>query len=104
GDAFASLNGLGKGGAEARRIFLGHGAEAEVVGALFGEGEADESAALASHEGDGLGSDVLGGKHEVALVLAVFVVDDDNHAAGFDFFEGAGDVGHDGGVMHGSIV
>ena len=35
----------------------------------------------------------LGGEGEVALVLAVFVVDDDDHASGADLGEGAGDVG-----------
>ncbi len=64
-----------------------------MVGALLGEREADEAAAVAGHEVDGLGSDVLGGQGEVALVLAVLVVDDDDHAAGADFGEGAGDVG-----------
>ena len=69
------------------------GAEAEVVGALLGEGEADEAAAVAGHEVDGFGGDELGGEREVAFVFAVFVVDDDNHAAGLNLFEGAGDVG-----------
>jgi hypothetical protein len=64
-----------------------------VVGALLGEGEADEAAAVAGHEVDGLGGDELGGQGEVALVLAVLVVDHDHHAAGADLVECAGDVG-----------
>ena len=55
GDAFAGLDGLGEGGAEAGGVVLGHGTEAHVVGALFGEGEADEAAAEAGHEVDGFG-------------------------------------------------
>ena len=47
GDALAGLDGLGKGGAEARGVLLRHRRQAQVVGALFGEGEADEAAAEA---------------------------------------------------------
>ncbi len=93
GDAFAGLDGLGECGAEARGVLLGHGEEAQVVGALLGQGEADEAAAVAGHEVDGLGGDVLGGEGEVAFVFAVFVVDDDHHAAGADVGDGAGNVG-----------
>ena len=93
GDAFAGFDGLSEGGAEAGGVLLGHREEAEVVGALLSEGEADEAAAVAGHEVDGLGGDVLGGEGEVALVLAVLVVDDDDHAAGADLGDGAWDVG-----------
>ena len=100
GDAFAGLDGFGKGGAEARGVLLGHGAEAEVVGALLGEGEADEAASVSGHEVDGLGGDELGGEGEVAFVFAVFVVDDDDHASGAELFEGSGDVGECGWGCH----
>ena len=96
GDAFAGLDGLGKGGAEARGVLLRHGEEAQVVGALLGEGEADEAAAVARHEVDGFGGDELGGQGEVALVLAVLVVDHDDHAAGTNLVQGAGDAGKGG--------
>ena len=39
------------------------------------------------HEVDGVGRHELGGHHEVALVLAVLVVDDDDHLAGGDVLE-----------------
>ena len=93
GDALASFDGLSERGAEARGVLLRHGEEAQIVGALLSEGEADEAAAVAGHEVDGLGGDVLGGQGKVALVLAVLVIDHDHHAAGPDFGEGAGDVG-----------
>ena len=83
-DAFAGFDGLGEGGAEAGGVVLGHGAEAHVVGALFGKGEADEAAAEAGHEVDGLGGAELGGEGEVTLVLAILVVDDDDHAASLE--------------------
>ena len=51
---------------------------------------------MAGHEVDRLGRDMLGGEHEVAFVLAVFLVDEDDHAAG-------GQLGHqlgNGGNRH----
>ncbi len=46
-----------------------------------GSDEADQAAAVGGHEVDRLGRGHLGGDHEVALVLAVLVVDEDEHAA-----------------------
>ena len=46
-----------------------------------GEREADEAAALLGHEVDLLGGGELGRHREVALVLAVLVVADDDHPA-----------------------
>ena len=43
-------------------------------------GDADQAAAVAGHEVDGVGVDELGGQRQVALVLAVLVVDDDDEA------------------------
>ena len=67
GDAFASFDGLSEGRAEARGVLLRHGKEAEVVGALFCERQADKTATIAGHEVDGLGRDVLRSKGQVAL-------------------------------------
>jgi hypothetical protein len=72
---------------------LGHGRKAQVVGAVFGERKADETAAVTGHEVDGLGGDVLGSKGKIALVFAVLVVDHNDHATGLDIGYGAGDVG-----------
>ncbi len=52
--------------------------------------QADEPAAFAHHEVDVLGPHLLGGHDEIAFVLAVLVVDDDDHAARADFFEDFG--------------
>ena len=51
--------------------------------------EADQAARVGRHEVDVLGRDELGGEHEVALVLAIFVVDEDHHLAGADVFQRA---------------
>src|SRR5229473_2127634 len=93
GHARARVNRLSECGAVLRSVLGAHGTDAQVVEALLGHGEADQAASILGHEVDGFGSDLLGGERDVAFVLAVFVVDDDNHAAGADLLDGSGDVG-----------
>ena len=71
----------------------GHGTDVEVLEALFGHGEADQAASELGHEVDGFGRDLFGGEGEVAFVLAVFVVDHHDHAAGADFLNRVRNVG-----------
>ena len=52
-----------------------------------GDGEADEPPAVEGHEVDGLRGHELGRHGEVALVLAVLVVADDDHPAGLDLLQ-----------------
>ena len=59
-----------------------HGRQAQALAALARERQADQAAAEARHEIDGFRRDVLGGQHQVAFVLAVFLIDQDDHAAG----------------------
>ena len=70
-----------------------HGTNAQVVQPLFGHGQADQPAAVLGHEVDGFGSDFFCGQGEIAFVLAIFVVDDHNHAAGADFLDRGGNIG-----------
>jgi hypothetical protein len=93
GDALAGLDALGEGGPEARGILLRHRRQAKIVGALLGEGEADEAAAVTGHEIDRLGSDKFSGDGQVAFVFAVFIIDYHDHAAGLNLGNGAGDIG-----------
>ena len=93
GDAFTGFNGLSEGGSETRGVLLRHGEQTQMVGTLIREREANEAPAVAGHEVDGLGRNVLRSEGQVALVLAVFVIDDDDHAAGADLGDGARDVG-----------
>ena len=81
GDAFARLDGDGEGGLVAGAVVGGHQAEAELLDALAGQGEADQAAGVTGHEIDGLGRGELGGDDEVAFILPVFVIDEDEHAA-----------------------
>ena len=70
---------------EGRSLGLGvgddHEGQVEFVGALALEGCAEDPRGVLEEERHGLGRDVLGRHDEVALVLAVLVVDHDDHAA-----------------------
>lgn len=88
-----SVGGRGVDGDGERRlhrlgVVLDHLREAEPVQFVALHGGADQSAAFAHHEGDDLGGRLLGGDDEVALVLAVLVVDDHDGAAGRDVGDG----------------
>ena len=58
-----------------------HQRQVELVAALLGQRQADQAAAVAGHEVDRLGGHLLGRDRQVALVLAVLVVDHDHHPA-----------------------
>ena len=76
-----------------------HEGQVQLVAALFGEGKADEAAAVFGHEVDGVGGDFFGGHGEVAFVFAVLVVNENDHAALANFFDGF----FDGGEMGTSV-
>ena len=86
-DAVARLDRDRERGLERRLVLGRHQVEAELVAALGRQREADQPARLLGHEVDRLGRRELGGEHEVALVLAVLVVADDDHLAGADVLE-----------------
>ena len=67
--------------AEVGRVLLDHRRQLEGVAPLLGQGEADQPAPLARHEVDRLRRDLFGGDDEIAFVLAVLVVDDDDELA-----------------------
>src|SRR5207249_4240603 len=70
------------------RVRLGHRGEVELLDALAGEGEADHTAGVLDHEVDHLGRDQLRRADQVALVLTIFVVGDDDQFAGSDIVDG----------------
>ena len=86
-DALARLDGDGERGAERRLVLIGHLAQPELVAALLGQAEADEAAGVRDHEVDRLGRCELGRDREVALVLAILVVDDHDEAAFADLLD-----------------
>ena len=64
-----------------------HQLQVELVAALGGQRQADPAAGLAGHEVDRIRRHELGGDHQITLVLAVLVVDDDDHLAGGDVLD-----------------
>ncbi len=68
-------------------VVVGHRAKLELVAALGGETEADEPAPMRGHESDRLRRDELCREGEIALVLPVGVVDDDNEAPRADVLD-----------------
>ena len=80
-DALAGLDRDRERRLEGRLVLGRHQVEAQLVAALGRERQADQPAPLLGHEVDRVGRRELGGHGEVALVLAVLVVADDDHAA-----------------------
>ncbi len=70
-----------KRGAHLGRALIHHHAEAKILEALLRGGKADQPSAVLRHEVDGLRRDLLGGHDEVALVLPILIVHDDEHFA-----------------------
>jgi hypothetical protein len=94
GDAFARLDRDGERGLVPRAVVARHQVEPELVDALLGHREADQPAAELRHEVDRVGRRHLRGDDEVAFILAILVVDEDEHAAVarlVDQFLGAGE-------------
>ena len=60
----------------------------KLVTTILGKWQTDQAAGMPGHEVYDLGSDLLGGTDEIALILAVFVVNDDDHAAVADLGDG----------------
>src|SRR6266853_1131016 len=81
GHAFGGLDADGERGAEGALVLAHHHAQAELADLLLGQREADQPARVLGHEVDGLRRDELRRQDEVALVLAVGVVDQDDHPA-----------------------
>ncbi len=78
-------------GAQRQPVVAHHERQGELAAAFLGQREADETARELRHEVDRLGRDVLCSEHQIALVFAVFLVDEHDHAAGFDLGDDLGD-------------
>ncbi len=80
---------------ECRAFFVAvarhHGRQLQVFAVLARQRQADQAAAKACHEVDGLRRHVVGRQHQVALVLAVFFVHQNHHAPSAQLGH---DVGH----------
>ena len=85
GHALGRLDGSGKGRAITRAVVLAHGRQAQLLAALLRERQANQPARVRGHEVDGLRRHEIGRQHQIALVLAVFLVHQNHHAAGLEF-------------------
>jgi hypothetical protein len=105
GDAFGGLDGDGEVGAVARAVVLHHRPQAEPAGMRFGDRHADQAAAVLGEEVDLVGGDEFRREHEIALVLAILVVDQDHDPAGADLGDDLGNRA-DGGffALHRTII
>ncbi len=81
GDAFARFDGDGEIRRVARLVGARHQFEMQFRGALLRQRKADQAAPIAGHEVDRLGRRHLRRNDEVALILAVLGVDQDEHPA-----------------------
>ena len=88
GRAVAVVDGDGEGRALGLGVGDHHQGQVQLVGAGGLEGDAEDPRGVLEEEGHGLRRDVLGRHDEVALVLAVLVVDDDDHAAAAQLLQG----------------
>src|SRR2546426_331172 len=79
-DAASGVDGHGERGPHGGRVVRDHHRDLELVQPLAGHRHADEAAAVLGHEVDRLRRDLVGGHHEIALVLAVLVVNDHEDA------------------------
>ena len=87
GDALAGLDRDRERGAERRWLLGAIICSSSSSQRLGRQRQADQAAAVLGHEVDRVGGDVLGGHAEVALVLPVGRVDDDDHLAGPDVLD-----------------
>ena len=85
--AFGGLNRHREFGAETRAVARCHQRQLKQLAALTGHGHADQAASEAGHEVDVLGGDAFRGDDDVAFVLTILVIHQDDHLAGADVFD-----------------
>jgi hypothetical protein len=84
-DPFSGFDGNREGRTVRALVVARHLRQTQLPAARLGQRQTDEAAAKPGHEVDRLGSHMLGGKDQIALVLAIFLVHQDNHASGPHF-------------------
>jgi hypothetical protein len=91
-DVFGRVDRHRKGGAEGRSVFGHHHVQPQVLHPFFSQGQADQTAAETRHEVDRVRRDHFRRHAEIAFVLPVFVIHQDDHPAAADlvncFFDG----------------
>ena len=87
GHTIARFNGNGEGGLVPRAIGLRHQRQAQLIHPCARHGKADQATRIACHEIDCIRRRELRGDHQIALILAVFVIHQDEHAPTAGFFQ-----------------
>src|SRR5207302_4312421 len=87
GGRAARVDRHGERGLEGALLAGDHQRDAKLLKSLPPAGHADDAPAVGGHEVDGLGRHLLPGHDEVALVLPVGVVHDDDDPAGADVLD-----------------
>src|SRR5690606_25162372 len=87
GNAFRRLDGHGEVGGVAGAVVEHHQRQVELLAALLGQGQADQAAGVSGHEVDVFRAYLLGGNDEVAFVLAIPVIHQDDHFALANVFD-----------------
>src|SRR4029078_712061 len=101
----AGLDRDGEGSPEARLVPLRHLGQPELLAALAGQAEADQAARVGRHEVDRARGRELRRADEVALVLALGIVDDEHHLTLADVLDRLLDRRKGGdGRAHGSLT
>src|SRR5207247_7734877 len=100
-DPFSSRDRDREGRAEGGLVAIGHRAQAHLVAAFLGQAKADQAAAVRGHEVDRFGGRELCGDRQVALVLAVGRVHDDDELALADVLDRLLDRREGGGALGG---
>ena len=81
GHAFGRLDGHREVGAHLGAVDGRHQRQPQSAATLFRQRQTDQAPRMAGHEVDGLGRDEVGRDQQVAFVLAVLVIDQDDHLA-----------------------
>jgi hypothetical protein len=81
GDAVARLDRDSEGGFVPSRIAARHQRQTKLLDPFLAEREADQAASVLGHKIDRVGSRHLRRDDEIALILAILVIDQDEHPA-----------------------
>ena len=85
GHTFGGLDGNGEIGAQRRTVVRHHQRQVKLAATIFGQRQTNQSAPVARHEIDRFGGGVFRRDQEIALVLAIFFIDQNHHAPGANF-------------------